>query len=609
MTRRYLGVWRELLALSWRKVPGLTACMIGAQVVSVVLLAASALALRHAVDATLADDLPGAVIGALCAACAYGATVLANAFRNTLRVLLVEQVGMTDLHERIHMDIATIEGLDHLENSEVQDRVTVVGGAAWGIVDGMWGAVESVFSVLQIVVSLTLLGALSPWLLVLLLFALAPLWCDNRGQRLISRAETDSAEAFRLQQHLFGLVTDASTGKEIRVAGAGPELTRRQVSAWDEAHALRYRARVAAAAWKLAGWTVFTAAFVLGLALVTYRAFHGNGSVGDIVLTITLALHLRQAVHIAVSRAAATAGAGRLIEPFLWLRDHAARERALPGGTVAAPHRLTDALVFDQVSYTYPGTVNAALRNVSVRIPAGSVVAVVGEYGSGKTTLVKLLAKFYRPDQGAIRLDGTALADLETEGWRSRISAAFQDFGRYHTSFAEAVGLGAPEHIEDRERIEEAIRSADAEQVVRRLPDGLDTQLGRRLDGVELSEGQWQKTALARASMRQEPLLFILDEPTASLDAPSERAVFGHYMTRARRLAESTGAITIIVSHRFSTVTGADLILVLDHGELVEAGTHPELMARGGPYAGLYHIQERAYTKAVTEGDALWDPR
>jgi ATP-binding cassette subfamily B protein len=234
---------------------------------------------------------------------------------------------------------------------------------------------------------------------------------------------------------------------------------------------------------------------------------------------------------------------------------------------------------------------------VSVRIPAGAVVAIVGEYGSGKTTLVKLLAKFYRPDTGRITLDGVDLADLDTADWRSRVSAAFQDFGRLETTFAEGIGLGDLPHLTDRERITRAVRDADASALVERLPQGLDTQLGRELGGVDLSEGQWQRVALARAVMRDEPLLFALDEPTASLDAPSEHAIFERQMARARRLAERTGAITVIVSHRFSTVTGADLILVLDNGRLIESGTHAELSALdGGRYADLYGIQAAAYS-------------
>nr|WP_257019229.1 ABC transporter ATP-binding protein [Streptomyces sp. TLI_235] len=186
-------------------------------------------------------------------------------------------------------------------------------------------------------------------------------------------------------------------------------------------------------------------------------------------------------------------------------------------------------------------------------------------------------------------VDGTDLARYDSAGWHARTSAAFQDFGRYRTVFAET-------HLDDRERIAEALREAEATGFVSRLPQGMDTRLGRSLGGVDLSEGQWQKTALARATMRREPLLFVLDEPTASLDAPSEQEIFQRQLARARDVAARTGAITVIVSHRFSTVTGADLILVLDRGRLAEIGSHQELLELQGRYAELYGIQATAYT-------------
>ncbi len=258
---------------------------------------------------------------------------------------------------------------------------------------------------------------------------------------------------------------------------------------------------------------------------------------------------------------------------------------------------MRSGITFENVSYRYPGTDRLALDDVSVHIPAGTVVAVVGEYGSGKTTLVKLLGKFYRPDNGRITVDGVDLASLDTADWRSRICAAFQDFGRLETSFAQGIGLGDLSRLTDRGRIIQAVRYADASSLMERLPRGLDTQLGSQPGGVDLSEGQWQRVALARAAMRDAPLLFVLDEPTASLDAPSEHAIFQRQISRARQLAAHTGAITVIVSHRFSTVTGADLILVLDQGRLVESGSHTELSALdGGRYADLYGIQADAYT-------------
>jgi ABC-type multidrug transport system fused ATPase/permease subunit len=592
---RYVRLWAELLRKSWQEYPGQTAAMLAVKTASAVVVAVTALALRAAVNGIIEGDAVAAGSGAAVAALTFAVSMYLGGLDTVLHFLLVERVGLLHLHRQIHSDIATMEGLDHLERTEFLDRVTVVQHSAWNLMFGMWSAVDALFNVVKLALLLTLLGTVSPWLLVLLMFAAAPIWFDQRGQRLTTKAETDAAESMRLQRHLFNLATEAAGGKEIRVAGAGEEIARRQASAWDEVVRVSFRARMGAAGWKLAGWALFTAGFASGLALVVYRTAQGTGTVGDIVLAITVAVSLRDAVRETVYGANEAMNGGRLIEPYLWLRDYVADHRAQPAGIRPSPPALRDGITLDRVTFSYPGTDRRALDEVRCEIPAGSVVAIVGEYGSGKTTLVKLLCKFYRPESGAILVDGVDLAELDTDGWRARTSAAFQDFGRFQIRFAETVGLGDLPHVADRDRIRAAVRAADAGPLVDRLPDGLDTQLGRKFDGVELSEGQWQKTALARASMRSGPLLFFLDEPTASLDAPSEHAIFERYMARARELAARTGAITVIVSHRFSTVTGADRILVLDKGRLVESGTHRELMDHAGRYAELYSIQAKAY--------------
>lgn len=592
--RQRTALWQDLLALSYRRAPLLVLGMFVAQTANVIVVAVVALSLRSAVNSSAHGAVfPVAIVGA---ACGYGFTAVLGALRGNLHILLVERVGISDLHQRIQLDIAGISGLEHLENTAYLDRVEIVREAAWGIVNGLWSAVDAFFNILQIAVSLVLLGGLSPWMLGLLPAAAAPLWFDRQGHKDVNRAEVASARAFRLQRHLFDLAVSAAEGKEIRIAGAGPELARLQESAWMEAQALRIRARMRAACWKLGGWSVFSGAFLAALALIIDMARHGNGSVGDVVLMVTVASSLRQAVFDAVSRAADTAGAGRLIEPYLWLRAYALGNR---GGRTAKrpPARLAEGVRFDAVSFTYEGASQPALDNVSAFVPAGSVVAVVGEYGSGKSTIVKLLSKFYTPTSGTIRVDGVDLQCLDSEAWRERLSAAFQDFGRFEVTVRECIGLGDPARIDDGESVGAAASFADADGILARLPAGLETQLGRKFGGVELSEGQWQKTALARASMRRDPLVFILDEPTASLDAPSEHAIFKRHMRRAAALAAEYGTITFIVSHRFSTVSGADLIMVLEKGTLVEIGTHEQLLVNGGRYADLYSIQQTAYAQ------------
>lgn len=598
MKWRYVKLWIELVVLSGRLYPGRTVAILAVKTISAGVLAATALALRSAVNGIIDGDTAAAATGAAATALAYAVSTYLDRIDGVLHFVLVERVGLLHLNPQIQSDIASLDELAHLERTDVLDRITVLQGGAWGLMFGTWVAVDAVFNAIKLALLLTLLGTVSPWLLFLLLFAGAPVWFDQRGQRAVNQAETDTAEAFRLQRHLFNLATEAAGGKEIRVAGAGEEIARRQAGAWDEAMRGRLRARVRAAAWKLAGWTLFTLAFAGALALVAYSAAYGSGTIGDIVLAITVAVSLRDAIQETVFGTSAAMNNAKFVEPYLWLREYVAAERARGSGNESTPTVLDDGITFDHVTFAYQGTDRPALDDINCHIAAGSVVAIVGEYGSGKTTLVKLLCKFYRPDSGRILVDGTDLGQVCTADWRARMSAAFQDFGRFQIRFAATIGIGDLPQLDDRDRVIAAARAADAQPLIDRLPDGLDTQLGRQFDGVELSEGQWQKTALARASMRTDPLVFVLDEPTASLDAPSEHAIFERYMVRARELAGRTGAITVIVSHRFSTVTGADQILVLDKGTLVESGTHEALLARGGRYADLYGIQAAAYTPA-----------
>jgi ATP-binding cassette subfamily B protein len=260
------------------------------------------------------------------------------------------------------------------------------------------------------------------------------------------------------------------------------------------------------------------------------------------------------------------------------------------------PDRLTTGIHFEHVSFRYPGTERLVLDDVTLDLPAGAVVAIVGENGAGKSTLVKLVCKLYAPSEGRIEVDGADLTEFPAVEWRSRLAGAFQDFFRFEFRAHDSVGLGDLDRLAERAVVETAVGRAGADDVIERLALGLDTQLGPTWDeGVEVSFGQWQKLALARGFMRDNPLVLVLDEPTAALDAETEHALFERYAT-ASRTADINGRVTILVSHRFSTVRMADVIVVLDGAHVVEVGSHAQLMAKRGTYSELYQIQADAFS-------------
>ncbi|MGI9069943.1 MAG: ABC transporter ATP-binding protein [Bryobacteraceae bacterium] len=275
------------------------------------------------------------------------------------------------------------------------------------------------------------------------------------------------------------------------------------------------------------------------------------------------------------------------------LEDYAASLEK--GADVPTPVIIKHGIDFEHVSFAYPGTERLVLQDVSFHLEPDSVVAIVGENGAGKTTLVKLLCRLYQPSSGRILIDGVELSRIAPHAWRSRLAGAFQDFFRFEFRVLNSVGVGDLPRHEDVPAVTAAVGHAGADDVVEHLARGLETQLGPTWpEGVEISFGQWQKLALARGFMRERPLVLVLDEPTAALDAQTEHALFERFAAAARQRSADR-RITILVSHRFSTVRMPDFIVVLDGAHVVESGTHEELMAKAGQYAELYGIQAAAY--------------
>ena len=487
---------------------------------------------------------------------------------------------------------ASIVSVAHQERPEYLDRLSMLRNQVF-VLDHMYMSLfTTVGWLLRLAVTMVLLAWVHPVLLLLGVFALPTAIASFWRPDVERKAQERGAQAERLSRHLFVLATTAAPGKEIRVIGIEDQILRERRAAWERWYEPIAQARWGTALWNALAWAIFGGAYAGAVVFVTWGI---HASAAQILLVLGagagLAAYVRAAVgEIGFLRGFWADGSRRLA----WLENYAAKEAA--AGELAAPAVLREGIRFDHVSFAYPGTSRFVLEDVSLILPAGAVVAIVGENGAGKTTLVKLLAKMYEPASGAILIDGVPLSRIAASDWRARMSGAFQDFFRFEFRARHTIGLGDLSRLEHEPALVTAVDRAGAADVVARLKFGLDTQLGPTWpSGADLSFGQWQKLALARGFMQDEPLVLVLDEPTAALDAETEHALFERFAAAARREKGGNGRITALVSHRFSTVRMADLIVVLDGARLVEAGTHEELMANRGPYAELYTIQASAY--------------
>jgi ATP-binding cassette subfamily B protein len=467
------------------------------------------------------------------------------------------------------------------------------------VLDHMYVSLFSTIGwILRLGVTMALLASIHPALLLLVVFAIPTVYTASWRPEVERSAQERGAQTSRLARHLFTIATSAAPGKEVRVTGIGERLVTERRAAWERWYGPVAAARWGSAWWHALSWAVFGCAYVGAVVFVSYGLRAPASSV-----LLLLAAGARLSAYIG-----ATVGEIGFLRGFwmdgsrrlAWLEDYAASVAA--SGDLPVPNVLQRGIRLDHVSFAYPGTSRVVLDDVSLTLPAGAVVAIVGENGAGKTTLVKLLSKMYEPTSGTILVDDTPLARMPAGEWRARLAGAFQDFFRFEFRAGHTVGLGDVLRMDEPPAVVTAVDRAGAGDVIAHLASGLDTQLGPTWPGgVELSFGQWQKLALARGFMRDEPLLLVLDEPTAALDAETEHALFERYAAAARgggasaTSERSSGRITILVSHRFSTVRMADLIVVLDGARLVEVGTHEELMAKGGQYSELYGIQAAAY--------------
>jgi ATP-binding cassette, subfamily B, bacterial len=584
----------DIMAIAWRNSPGRMTLAIALMVTGGAAAPLLALALRDGINQAVAGDAGGAALtGVFVGALAVCALILQH-------FAYIPYAEAADL-VRIKMDSELIElvggsaGLEHHERADYADKISLVRKEIWQYSDALVGLMALLSLAVSMVITAWLLASVSAWLLLLPVVALVPMFTTHRAQQIQNRARERSATVSRQARNLFELGTSPAPAKEIRVFRLQDEFRRRHRALWAQEGRVLARAAFTSALVESAGQLSFSAAYIGAVLLALRQTITGHGNVGDVVLVITLATQVNRQVTSALDMFRRLQRMTSGMERMRWLRNLIAAQQP-PPANAAIPEAIRDGIRLNNVAFRYPGTDKTSLAEVSLTLPAGSIVAIVGENGAGKTTLCKLLCRFYDTTSGSIELDGTDIRRFPVDAWRGRIATGFQDFVRFEVTAQQTVGVGDFPRLDDEGAVLTALDRASATGVIDQLDDGLTTQLGKSYaDGRELSGGQWQKLALGRAMMREAPLFLVLDEPTSALDAEAEHQLFERYAEHGRRIGAATGTITVLVSHRFSTVRMADLILVVDGGHIVEAGDHATLLAKNGTYAGLYGLQAAAY--------------
>jgi len=585
-----------MLTISWRadRLRSIAAAVTASGQYAV--LPIRALGLKFVIDGVVAQDDQRAIAGVAVIVGASAVNRLMAWASLNIRMRLRE-------HTQLYLDshlmglTAGIPGIAHHELPEYLDAVERLRTERPYLANPFNPISWTMASIVQAIAVVVLFGGVEPFLAVLPLLGLPAAVAAARAEARSIRLTDAQAERSRVLRHLMDLATEPGPAKEVRIYGLGEELLQRRTSLFAELEAERSRYAVGNVTRIGANWVLFAAGYAAALTWTVEAARDGRISIGSVALVLTLGAQLNAQLGELAFNVAWFARSLRAVRRLVWFSDYAAGAHLAFEVTEPQPPppMLHDSIRLDGVSFAYPGSTRPVLRDVDLMLPAGSTVAIVGENGSGKTTLVKLLTRMYEPTAGRILADGVDIRTFSVESWREHLSAGFQDFSRFQLLARRSIGAGDVRRQPSDPELVDAINRAVAGDVLTSLPAGLDTQLGRQFDGVELSTGQWQKIALGRAMLRKTPLLLVLDEPTASLDAPTEHALFERFAGAAKDVAEATGGVTLLISHRFSTVRMADLIVVVADGRVIETGAHDELIRAKGTYAELYTLQARAY--------------
>lgn len=503
--------------------------------------------------------------------------------QSLLRAQLGQRVNVMILEKALTLELA------HFEDSEFYDKLTRARREAstrpLSLITRTFGLGQNMISLISYG---TLLYHFSPWaVLVLVVAGLPSFLAETRFSGDAFRLFRWRSPETRMQTYLETVLAREDHAKEVKLYALGPLLLERYRAIFRTLYGADRDLAIRRDSWGFGLGLIGTVALYAAYAWIAMTTVVGRITLGQMTMYLMLFRQGQSAVSAMLS------AIGGMYEDNLYLSTlYEYLETPVPelSGTAKQGAKPDDGIRFEQVGFTYPGAEEPALRDIDLHIRPGESLALVGQNGSGKTTLIKLLTRLYTPDSGRILLDGTDLRDWDEATLRRRIGVIFQDFARYQMRVGENIGAGDVNHFEDEARWREASDKGMASDFIDGLPSGFDTQLGKWFrEGRELSGGQWQKIALARAFMRSQADILVLDEPTAAMDAAAEATIFEHF----RGLTGNR--IAILISHRFSTVRMADQIIVIQDGRIVEHGSHERLMALDGHYAHLFSLQAQGY--------------
>ena len=503
--------------------------------------------------------------------------------QSLLRVLLGQRVNVLIIEKALTLE------LSQFEDSEFYDKMT---NARREASSRPLSLVNRTFGLVQNGLSLITYGALlinfSLWAVVVLILAAVPAFiAETRFAGQAFRLFRWRAPETRQQRYLETLVAREDFAKEVKLYQLGEMLLGRYRNLFHQLYGEDRDLTIKRGFWSYLLGLLSTATFYVAYAWIVVETVAGRISLGDMTMYLTV---FRQGQ---TTFASALTSIGGMYEDNLYLSNlYEFLEEEVPTryGRAIKGTNPQDGICFENVSFTYPGSTKPALKNISLHLKPGEKLAIVGENGSGKTTLIKLLTRLYTPESGRILLDGLNLEEWDLDELRRRIGVIFQNFVRYQFTVGENIGVGDVEKLEDETAWEVAAEKGMAQPFIERLPEGFTTQLGRWFkSGQELSGGQWQKIALSRAFMRNSADILVLDEPTSAIDSQAEYEIFDRF----RNLTKDK--MVVLISHRFSTVRMADKIVVIEQGELLETGTHEELLQAKGRYATLFSLQAQGY--------------